>query len=187
MVGRRPVFAPGTGSSVRIVTGFRHPFFPRRFHHRRFWVARSPRWYSPYYFGGYYGSYSYPLYADAYSSYDSASAYYEQNRELAGEVSRLSDQVERLREELEARPVTPPAPSPPSPQSQPATPQAAHESTLLEFRDHHTQEVQNYAVVGQTLWIFDEHRAHKVLLADLDIPATTKLNEERGVDFRLPK
>ena len=47
--------------------------------------------------------------------------------------------------------------------------------------------VQNYAVVGPTLWIFDEMRARKVAVAELDIPATAQLNDERGVEFRLPK
>jgi hypothetical protein len=37
------------------------------------------------------------------------------------------------------------------------------------------------------LWIFDETRAKKLAVADLDIPATTRLNDERGVEFRLPK
>ena len=65
--------------------------------------------------------------------------------------------------------------------SEPSTP------TVLVFRDKHTQEVQNYAVVGGTLWIFNEQRATKLPLSWLDIEATTKANEERGVDFRIPK
>ena len=58
--------------------------------------------------------------------------------------------------------------------------------TLLVFRDKHTQEVQNYAVVGGTLWIFSEKRATKLPLSWLDIEATTKANDERGIDFRVP-
>ena len=58
--------------------------------------------------------------------------------------------------------------------------------TLLVFLDKHTQEVQNYAVVGGTLWIFGEQRATKLPLAWLDVDATIKANDERGVDFRLP-
>jgi hypothetical protein len=186
MVSHRRVFRP-VPSSVRFTTIVRRPFFPHRFHHRRFVFAGFPWWYYSYYPGGYYGAYSYPLYGDVYSSYDSSRAYYDQNRELADEVSRLSDQVERLREELESRPLAPPVPPQPSSPPQPqATKPEAHDSTVLVFRDRHTQEVQNYAVVGPTLWIFDESRARKLLLADLDIPATTRLNGERGVEFRLP-
>jgi len=46
--------------------------------------------------------------------------------------------------------------------------------------------VQNYAIVGQTLWNFAPQHTQKIPLADLDLPATTKANDERGVDFRLP-
>jgi hypothetical protein len=55
----------------------------------------------------------------------------------------------------------------------------------LVFRDKHIQEVKNYAIVGQTLWIFDEQRAVK--LSSLDVDATTKLNEQRGIEFSVPK
>jgi hypothetical protein len=58
---------------------------------------------------------------------------------------------------------------------------------MLVFRDQHTEEVGNYAIVGQTLWILSEQKAGKVPLDTLDIPATTKANEDRGVDFRLPE
>lgn len=58
--------------------------------------------------------------------------------------------------------------------------------TLLIFRDQHKEEVQNYAIVGQTLWNFAPQRTEKIPLSSLDIPATTKANEDRGVDFRLP-
>jgi hypothetical protein len=59
-------------------------------------------------------------------------------------------------------------------------------ATVLIFRDERKQEVQNYAVVGQTLWIFAPQRTEKIPLSQLDIPATAKANDERGVDFRVP-
>src|SRR5258708_39103754 len=59
-------------------------------------------------------------------------------------------------------------------------------ATVLVFRDQHKQEVQNYAIVGQTLWSFAPQRTQKIPLSDLDLPATTKANDERGVDFRVP-
>jgi hypothetical protein len=58
--------------------------------------------------------------------------------------------------------------------------------TVLVFRDQRRQEVQNYAIVGQTLWSFAPARTQKIPLADLDIAATTKANEERGMDFHVP-
>ena len=48
------------------------------------------------------------------------------------------------------------------------------------------QEVQNYAIVGQTLWNFSPQRTEKIPLSQLDLAATIKANDERGVDFRLP-
>ncbi len=59
-------------------------------------------------------------------------------------------------------------------------------ATVLVFRDQHKQEVRNYAIVGQTLWNFAPDHTQKIPLSDLDLPATTKANDERGVDFRLP-
>lgn len=58
--------------------------------------------------------------------------------------------------------------------------------TVLIFRDKHKEEVQNYAIVGQTLWNFSPQRTEKIPLSSLDVAATTKANEDRGVDFQLP-
>jgi hypothetical protein len=59
-------------------------------------------------------------------------------------------------------------------------------ATVLVFRDQHREEIQNYAIIGQTLWNFAPGRTQKISLADLDLPATTKANDDRGVTFRLP-
>jgi len=58
--------------------------------------------------------------------------------------------------------------------------------TVLVFRDQHQQEVQNYAIVGQTLWNFSPGRTQKIPLANLDLSATEKANDDRGVTFRVP-
>ncbi len=57
--------------------------------------------------------------------------------------------------------------------------------TVLVFRDGKREEVNSYAIMGDALYVFDQGRK-KIALADLDIPATTKVNDERGVEFRLP-
>jgi hypothetical protein len=59
-------------------------------------------------------------------------------------------------------------------------------NTVLVFRDQHKQEVSNYAIVGQTLWNFAPQHTEKIPLADLDLVATTKANENIGVTFRVP-
>lgn len=71
-------------------------------------------------------------------------------------------------------------PQRPMPDAKPGLP------TTLVYRDGHTQVVTNYAIMGQTLYVFDE-RTKKIALADLDVPATVKLNDDDGVEFQLPK
>jgi len=59
-------------------------------------------------------------------------------------------------------------------------------STVLVFKDGHQSDVINYAIVGDTLFDFGGGRTRKILLADLDLPATHKANDDRGVDFQVP-
>ncbi len=59
------------------------------------------------------------------------------------------------------------------------------DATVLVFRDGHQQEVNNYAIMGQTIYVFD-NRTQKIALTDLDVAATVKLNDDRGVDFHVP-
>jgi hypothetical protein len=47
-------------------------------------------------------------------------------------------------------------------------------------------EVQEYAIQGQTLWVFSDQATRRVPLADLDLAATERLNGERGVEFVPP-
>ncbi len=71
--------------------------------------------------------------------------------------------------------------------SEPAEPVVAQPSTVLVFKDGHRSDVLNYAIVGDTLFEFGAGRTRKILLADLDLPATHKANDERGVDFQIPR
>jgi hypothetical protein len=72
----------------------------------------------------------------------------------------------------------------------PAEPPAGAEqkppTTLLVYRDGHQVEVQEYAIQGQTLWVFSDQATRRVPLADLDLAATERLNGERGVEFVPP-
>ena len=58
--------------------------------------------------------------------------------------------------------------------------------TVLVFRDQHQREIQNYAIVDGMIWNFTAARTEKIPLAAIDIPATIRANDDRGVDFRLP-
>ena len=105
-----------------------------------------------------------------YPAPDSAAT--EQVEQQQAEIDRLREEVAGLRE---AR-----APAP-----EPAR-QSDSEPTRLIFRDRHTEEVENYAIMGQSLWILTSGRARKIPLSDLDVAATKKVNADRGVEFRTP-
>lgn len=194
--GHAPVAARGSGfvpavrGGVRFNTfggfgTFRGTGFSRgRFHHHhdRFFFGAGfyyPGYYWPYYYP-YYG-YSYPEVSYSYPSYEysSDSSY---QLEMARELDRLTYEVERLREEEESRAY----PNAGGAAQKPESRQEPGKPTVLVFRDKHIQEVENYAIVGETLWLFNEKRATKLPLAELDLPATAKLNEERGIEFRVP-
>jgi hypothetical protein len=70
--------------------------------------------------------------------------------------------------------------------NKPEGPVVIQPSTMLVFRDGHKFDVINYAIVGDTLFDFDAGRTRKILLADLDLPATQRANDDRGVDFQIP-
>jgi len=74
--------------------------------------------------------------------------------------------------------------APPAPREPERTEAAV--PTVLIFRDQHQQEVENYAIVGQTVWLFAPQHNQKIPLTELDLSATTKANDDRGVDFRVP-
>jgi len=167
-------------------TGFGRPSFAGRFHHHRGFFNGGFGFpffgYSAVYAYPYdYGYYSTPVADYSYPSYGAYNYYSDQQRGVEERLDRLEDRVDRLRDEeryrAEAQATRPRAPSSSTGESRPA---------VLVFRDRHTEEVQNYGIVGQTLWVFNEQRARKIPLASLDLVATTKVNEDRGVDFQVP-
>jgi hypothetical protein len=58
--------------------------------------------------------------------------------------------------------------------------------TLAVFKDGHTVELGNYAIIGATLFDLTLGHARKIALADLDLEATRKQNDDRGISFQLP-
>ena len=146
----------------------------------------------PWWGAGYYDPWLWDWW-DSDSSYDQD---YNNNLAIANQMDQQSLEQQRMwrqeqadgdqdayapRSSSQAPPMPRPAPSqaedPPSPIIPP---------TVLVFRDQHQLEVQNYAIVGQTLWNFAPQRTQKIPLADLDLAATQKANDDRGVTFRLP-
>lgn len=120
-----------------------------------------------------------------YSDYDQSYRQSQQVQEYQLQMMNSQQQIEqridaleeRLDRLLEQRSAPAPQPQAKSEPSQPA---------VLVYKDGHKQEVQNYAIVGQTIWVLNEQQAKKVPLSAIDLNATRKANEDRDVDFALP-
>jgi hypothetical protein len=107
------------------------------------------------------------------------------DRRASGQSSAAAEAAysEHLRAELAT---SPNAESEPGVVAADATAVPDQPRTVLVFKDGHQLEVQNYAIVGAMLYdLTPGHRA-KIALQDLDLTATTKQNDDRGIDFQLP-
>jgi hypothetical protein len=141
------------------------------------WVSLG--WYGGAGWSGAYYSYpeqTYPNYVYAAPDNSNDNGAYDQQQ---AQIDQLNNEVDRLRAEEaggSARNYVPQPPPKPE----------IRASTVLVFRDQHSEEIENYAIVGKTVWVFTEQRARKIPIAELNLPATTKANEARGIDFRLP-
>jgi len=160
---------PIVRSGVRFVTPFYHTCFGH---------PCVARWWG--------GSWGYPYAGWWYwdpGGYDNSSVQpYDPAPDSAatGQIEQQQAEIDRLREEVAGlREARAPAPEPAR--------QTESEPTRLVFRDRHTEEVENYAIMGQSLWILTSGRARKIPLSDLDVAATKKVNEDRGVEFRTPR
>ena len=86
--------------------------------------------------------------------------------------------------------------NPPLAAAGPAQPLAAQRHAelppaVLVFRDGRRQEVSSYSIIGPALYVSGSfwtsgYWTQKILLADLDLPATLQANRERGLNFVLP-
>lgn len=65
-------------------------------------------------------------------------------------------------------------------------PESPEVPTTLVFKDGRQIEVGNYAIVSQTLYDLTQGHPRRIALADLDLAATQKQNDDRGVTFQLP-
>jgi hypothetical protein len=122
-----------------------------------------------------------------------------QNADLPADVARQNRanrelQAQLAREGASREPAPPAAPAakpaaqksdpPPPPAPPPDVPDGP--TTILVFRDGTHTEVMNYAIMGDALFELDAHVTKKHPLSEIDIPATIKLNNERGVTFLTP-
>ena len=147
----------------------------------------SPGW--PYYPGWYYGDDLYSPFWDTPDYSGAATSAYSPQEDQAEdqeqqELNQLHYEVELLREQ-QAAAIPPMQPAPPQQRAQ--SEGAPPPPTTLVFRDGKTEQVQDYAIAGKTLWVFNGGQMRKILLSDLDLPSTRKTNEEHGVEFSPPQ
>ncbi|MGD0569651.1 MAG: hypothetical protein ABSA78_14725 [Candidatus Sulfotelmatobacter sp.] len=137
-----------------------------------------------------YGYYPWGYAFDPYWWWDSGSSYDQDQQDQIGLAQEMNQQnlaEQQMRQQADQDAYAQSSPTPPrhEPRAEEERTVAAP-ATVLVFRDQHKQEVQNYAIVGQTLWVFAPERTQKIPLTELDLPATTKANDDRGVDFHVP-
>lgn len=104
-----------------------------------------------------------------------------EDSQLAGQVDNLTKEVESMREGQACQDSDAAPPVEPPVKSQEIPP-----PTLVVYRDGHQTEIQNYAILGNTLWIFSDQTARRVPLDELDLAATRRVNGEKGMDFVAP-
>jgi hypothetical protein len=183
MVSHAPAFASSPHSGTgRFGNTFRRQFVSNGFRRRRFFSGFSPWFYYGYpaYYGYPWSYFNYSYLNPTYSYPDYDMAYGQSNAIEQQEIDRLEGEVDRLQEERDGRA------SGAAAEAKKGVAAQASEPTVLVFRDQHREDVQNYAIVGETVWVFSEFRARKIPLAELDIDTTRKVNEDRGGDFQVP-
>lgn len=189
-------FNPFNQFSISFCDGFgpcfASPFFGG-FHHRKFFPGK----FFPSVFG--FGSgFGYPFYGAywPYSDYDLGEQYQQAQESAERQAAMTEDlqnqlQNERLRQmqleqelaDMRAAQRQQPPTTTPIPTRAPEPPAPA---TLLVFRDGHQSEIQNYAIAGGKLYEFGPNFKRTIMMSELDIPATIKANEDRGVIFHVP-
>lgn len=184
--GFTPASRPGSSRGPFLHDGFRGSRFPLRTYGFRnnCYGYRCWGYGYPWAYGGYYDPF---WWGDSGSSYDED---YARDRAIANDMNQQSlEEQQMLRQEqadgdrdLYAR--SDPAPRRASSDEHQGA--AIMPATVLIFRDQHQKEIQNYAIVGQTLWNFAPQHTEKIPLSALDLPATTKANDDRGITFRVP-
>ena len=101
----------------------------------------------------------------------------EQENELTRRIDRLTDQVERVREQQQSAESRKPV------LQRHQAAEAKEPTRILVFRDGSRRVIANYALVGSTIWVLSEERAEKISVSELDMQATKDINTDRGVEF----
>lgn len=173
----RPPFGAGPRASVRFTSGFprRPPYYPCLGRPCSVYPWRVAGW--GWYYPGWYGGWYYD--GSDWAGNESSSGSDEMGqivREQQSEIDQLHQEVADLRAAQEVRASSP----------EPAR-EAESQPTEFVFRDGHSEEIQNYAIMGDMLWLLTSAGAKKIPLSALDFAATKKANDTRGVEFKTPR
>jgi hypothetical protein len=176
--GLRRGFRPGFNPGVRpgFDRGFRRGF--GRFDNRS--VVISPFFGFPFFSAGIDPFYSGPIFtAPASITPDQTiqSIGEQTGEDLRSQVGQLTTEVQQLQAELAAA----------RGQSTPTSAAAQNAPTVtLILKDGRRIEAAGYALVGSTLWILNAQDATKISLSDVDVDATQRENQKRGINVVIP-
>jgi hypothetical protein len=147
------------------------------------------------YRGGYgygYGLPFFPFLATTGSSFDDNS-YYPPPQPAEGfdaplamdngvgqQLQQLSAQLNDLQNQLNQKQAMPSQDSEPQP---PAAPPPPAKPITVVLNNGQTVHVQDYAVMGNTLWDLSSQPVKKIPAASIDIPASIKATEATGIEF----
>jgi hypothetical protein len=72
-----------------------------------------------------------------------------------------------------------------------ALPTQSSAPAVLVYRDGHSEELNSYSIIGPVIYTKGDYWSsgnwtRKIQIADLDLPATFKQNQDHGVRFELP-
>jgi hypothetical protein len=157
----------------------------------------------PFYVGDYSYDYNSAAYADHALRYDDS-----RDREINELLLDLRDQqrqldylinnMQREQNQQQYQPAQPqmqqqrPGAAPPrgsllrQQSAQSASNERPQPATTLIFKDGRRMDVHNYVIAKGTLTVLDGGTRQRIALSQIDIPATQKANEDRGVTFKAP-
>ena len=178
--------------------GFRHDGQGRN---RRFFGNSYPLYYAPYAYGYYDDSTNVDANPPAAANYEQPAndegpglTVFERRRtyDLIGDKPQRATADGRYGEHYtdsrESWSASPEEEKPVAGKESNSTPESVF-PTILIFRDGSHREITNYALMGNSIYDLSVKPGQgrmKILLADLDIPATIAANDQRGIEFRVP-
>ncbi|MDQ2712237.1 MAG: hypothetical protein M3Y24_08415 [Acidobacteriota bacterium] len=147
--------------------------------------------YRPYGFVGVplFGYGGYPYFDDFDSSYGYSPEPYSDlapmppnDNGLGDQVQQLSAQMDELRNSL-GRSQPSPVPGPQVYANSPESASPPSPPVTVVLKNGQTLQIQNYAVMGNTLWDFSSQPVRKIPVSNIDVPASTKATEANGAEF----